>query len=357
MANIFSLLESKANIFRNEAALLPDFLPSELPGREKELKSLAYCLLPASQNRQPQHALLFGPPGTGKTSVAKFVLEQLKAYTSRACPIYINCWEYSTRSSVFSAIADALGELLPRRGIAADEIFSRIIEIAKKQDKVLVLVLDEIDRLGSSHEGVQVLYDLCRASESYGVKTGIIAITNDELFHMRLDGRIRSSFVQNTFKFLPYTVSQLKEILASRAKIAFDPLALEADVIGLCAAIAFKKGGDARIALSLLHKAGKEAEAEGASKVLTKHVRQAEQKADYSNAKSVRKFGQLDEIDQQIVQAAKDGILSGQLYQKLSWLARPRSLRARIERLARLGILTVEERQIGKGKSRLIKSA
>ncbi|MEM4554543.1 MAG: AAA family ATPase [Candidatus Anstonellaceae archaeon] len=355
MANIFSSIAGKGRIFRNESALLSDFLPQQLPGREKELRQLAYCLLPVSQNRQPQHALLIGPPGTGKTSAAKLVLQQLEQYTNHACTLYLNCWEYSSRFAVLSALADALKEPMPRRGIAADEVFSRIVEIAKKEEKIPVVVLDEVDRLHASYEGVQVIYDLCRAGEAYHLKTAVIAITNDEEFHAKLDPRIRSSFVQNTIFFPPYTVAQLKEILSSRAQLAFDPLAVEQDVIALCAAVAFKKGGDARVALSLLHRAGQQAEREGADKVSIDHVRKAQDALQLSKAE--RKFEDLDELEKKIVEAARGGILSGQLYAKLSGMAQERAIRNRIEKLVKSGILRTEEVRIGKGKTRKIKTA
>ena len=358
--NIFRTPRGENRIFREENALLPDYLPFELPGREHELRELVYCLQPASENRQPEHALLYGPPGTGKTTCARYVLKQLAEYSARPLPIYINCWESPSRFSILSEIADALGEMLPRRGIAADEILSRVFEIAKKDERIPVVVLDEADRLEASDDGVQILYDLCRAGEIHSLKTAVIAITNDEEFHTRLDARVRSSFVQHAYKFAAYSAPQLKEILQQRAGKAFFDDVLDPEVVPLCAAVAVNRGGDARIAFALLRAAGKAAERENSVQVEVKHVRATQEEAlAAASSKAERKLGTLDEVDQKIMAevkgAGKEGIESGKLYAAMKKFLGDRALRQRVDRLEKIGMLETEFVQIGQGRSRLIR--
>ncbi|MEM4633605.1 MAG: AAA family ATPase [Candidatus Anstonellaceae archaeon] len=360
MPNIFRQSGEESRIFKDESCLLPDFLPQELPGREKEIRELVYCLKPAAESKQPHHALLVGPPGTGKTSSARFVLKQLLEYSQRPVAVYLNCWEAPSRFAVFGAIAEALGEFMPRRGIAADEVFLRIVEIAKKEGKVLVAVLDEVDRLAAQPEGAQVLYDLCRAGELHSLKVGVLAITNDEQFHARLDPRVRSSFIQNVLHFKPYTMPQLKEILLARAKLAFFDNSIEPDVVPLCAAVAYKSGGDARAALSLLFSAGKAAEREGAQKVSILHVRQAQDLSLQRVAvKAERVLEEMDSLDKRIIQEIKNagqvGIESGRLYEVLSSVAKERAIRNRIDRLEKSGIIVLEPAPLKRGKSRIIR--
>jgi len=393
--NIFRAASSSREnrIFKDESALSPEFLPEELPGREREIKELVYCLQPAAENRQPQHSLLVGPPGTGKTSAAKFVLKQLSEYSQRPLPIYINCWESQSSYAALSILVSTVGEMMPRRGIAADEMFLRFVEIAKKEGKTPIVVLDEVDRLASSAGGERIIYDLCRAGENHSLRTGVIAITNDEEFGMKLDSRIRSSFVQHTLKFAPYAVPQLKEILSRRAEAAFFASALDSETIPLCAAIAFKHngdyvlrhssdcsahravdhsfcgtsrsppaaaGGDARVALALLYSAGKAAERENAPKVLPQHVRQIESQAlGQSGIKAARKLPEMDELDRRIVEAAKKagkaGIETGALYDSLKHLAVERTVRQRLEKLEKSGIVEMEQVDLASGRTRLVR--
>ena len=108
MSNIFRKAAGEKCIFRDESILLPDFLPEALPGREREVRELVYCLQPASENRQPENALLYGPPGTGKTSAAKFVLKSLSEYSQRPLTVYINCWESPSRFAILGFLSAAL---------------------------------------------------------------------------------------------------------------------------------------------------------------------------------------------------------------------------------------------------------
>src|SRR3989338_9451585 len=97
VANIFARGRVEQRIFKDERALMPEYLPDVLPHREREIREIADALRGAADGRGAENLLLTGPTGTGKTSVSKYVLKELADYSSRVVPLYINCWEVTTR--------------------------------------------------------------------------------------------------------------------------------------------------------------------------------------------------------------------------------------------------------------------
>ncbi len=353
-SNIFRQMEKEGGLFRNETALLPEFLPEQLPGREGQIQEMASYLAVAAKGIAPQSIVMSGPPGTGKTTSSKLLLKQLCEVSSKPMPIYINCWECNTRLGVLMQIISSAGSMLPRRGIAADEVAATLKEIGKKSGSVFIIVLDEVDRLVAAKEA-GVLYDLARAGETYGMKASVVAITNDEQFMVKIDGRIRSSLAGKVVEFKAYAPGELKGILNERAKMAFFPNSLDAEVVPLCAAVGAKNGGDARIALQLLWAAGKRAEREGKKKVGVEDVKMEKDNAvEIAGTPAERKKGMLDEFDQKLaalVQAAgKNGIDGFSIYSKMKAdESMARTIRNRLAKLEGAMLIRSEENLEGSG--------
>jgi len=315
MPNLFERVGGRQDgVFADETALLPEYSPPEVLHREKQLQEIAACLKPASEGKTPENLFIHGGTGTGKTCSVKHVLSELVEYSEKAFPICINCWNNYSRQAILSLVADAVGEPMPRRGIAADEVFSRIVQALRREKRAAVIALDEADRLFFKGEE-KVLYDFVRANENEGVKIGVILVSNDKQLLLKLDDRVRSSLHHHEIEFPKYSPPELKDILRQRAKKAFFPNACSEDAIALAAAHAAKLGGDCRIALETLWKAGKNCEKRGSEKISLADVK-ASFEAAGTWKKELRKES-LSEGEELVLELLKNGPLtSGELYEK-----------------------------------------
>ncbi len=260
----------RASILLRPEVLDTDYIPDILPHREAQMKDIASTISYALESGRASNVFVVGPPGTGKTASIRYILRELSSYSPLTFQTYVNCWVYRTRYSIISFLAKELRIPVPRRGVAPDEAYDRIF--SKLNDfRGAVIVLDEIDRL--SRESSEVLYDFSRLHEFLEIPTVIITIANDDSFVYRLDPRIYSTLFSRKIEYAPYTVPQLKDILRERAKIALADGSYDDNILGLCAAIGWKRGGDARAAISCLYEAAVLAEREGADRITPEHVR------------------------------------------------------------------------------------
>ncbi len=261
------MLES--TIFKREEVLYPDYLPEILPHREMQIKEIARSLEPAAHGRMPINLFIYGPPGIGKTASIKYVFREFEKYSGLKT-IYINCWEFNTSVAVMSEITLNLGIFVQRRGWSKDEVFSRMVEALRKWGKGVIIALDEVDQL--IYKDSNALYDLLRINQYVKIPFGLVMITNYPHVLARLEPRVKSSLRLKEIEFKPYTFLEMKDILEERAKEAF--FDYEKGAVALAANHAIKKGGDVRIGLEILLRAGRLAEERNAKKLLTKFVRE-----------------------------------------------------------------------------------
>lgn len=290
--DIFKALLTSSNIFKNKEVLRPSYVPDILPHREKNIGELASVLVPALRGETPSNVFIYGKTGTGKTAVTRYVGKQLSlkgTEMDRATYfIYINCEIVDTQYRVLQNIANHFmedwSERIPFTGWPTDEVYSKLVKRIDNTGGVVVIVLDEVDKL----KGDEVLYNLSRMNNDLRVaKTSIIGISNDLKFTEFLDPRVKSSLGEENMIFSPYAADQLEDILGERAKAAFKENAFEESVIPLCSALAAQEHGDARRALDLLRVSAEIADRSGENRIREKHVRMAVNKIEIDRVKEV----------------------------------------------------------------------
>lgn len=245
------------------SVLQKGFVPNDSIHRNCEVTALSRSLDPLTRDQIPDPALLTGPSGAGKTTFARFVLNQLKTTVPETQAVHVNCWESHTRSG---ALFDALESLqvataLHRNSTGHGELLSHLADV----DEPVVLILDEVDQL----DDTSLIYD-CYATT--GVTT--ILITNDRGELLRgMDDRVRSRLqTADHIRFDAYTSQQLADILHARVDhgLVADAIS-ETQLLEISDAAA----GDARVALSILRTAAQMAAYDDRTTITTSDIDEA----------------------------------------------------------------------------------
>ena len=288
--SIFKEFLDVKSIFKKDRDVLrPSYIPEKLLHRDDQINHIASILVSALRGDQPSNILIFGKTGTGKTATAKYLGKEIKKATDTLPPplkdvryIYINCeivdTQYGVLQNIGNRFIDNFDERIPPTGWSTERVYNILWEKIDESPKVVVVVLDEIDRFVYK-SGDDTLYHLTKINDDLkNAKVSLIGISNDLKFTELLDPRVRSRLSDEKIVFPPYDADQLKDILRQRANIAFEEGVIEEGVIGLCAAVEAHEHGDARRALDLLRVAAELTERSREEKINENHVIKAKNK-------------------------------------------------------------------------------
>jgi cell division control protein 6 len=312
------MLSWDESVFRDEHVFEIDYVPETFRHRETQMETLKYALRPAVRGSRPLNVMAQGPPGTGKTTAVHILFDELRAQTDVQA-VRVNCQVNSTRYSVFSRLFEGVFDYEPpSSGISFKKLFSQVTDRLVENDQVLVVALDDVNYLFYESEASDTLYSLLRAHEEQGgARIGVILISSDldlEIIE-DLDSRVQSVFRPEEVYFNKYDEPAIADILGERIDRGFHEGVVDAPTLDRVAALTADQGGDLRVGIDLLRRAGLNAEMRGSRNVALEDVEEAYDKSKYVHLS--RRLGGLSESERALVEviAEHDGDQAGTVYE------------------------------------------
>ncbi|MFB6192222.1 MAG: ORC1-type DNA replication protein [Haloarculaceae archaeon] len=346
------------SVFRDEGVFDFEYVPETFKHRDSQMETLKYALRPAVRGSRPLNVMARGPPGTGKTTAVRKLFGELRGAPDVAA-ITVNCQVDSTRYSVFSRLFEGIFDYEPpTSGISFKKLFGQITDRLVENDEVLVVALDDVNYLFYENEASDTLYSLLRAHEAHsGAKIGVIVVSSDLDLNVieALDGRVQSVFRPEEVYFSQYGEAEIVDILRERVEKGFRDDAIGPRVLDRVAALTAESGGDLRVGIDLLRRAGLNAEMRAATEVDVEDVEDAYEKAKHVHLS--RHLRGLSNSERALVVTLADhsGERAGEVYDAFheeTGLGYTRYSEI-INKLDQLGLIDAEYTEVdGRGRSR-----
>lgn len=250
----------KNSMIKDSTVFDESFHPTTIVGRSEKIKEITSYLKPFAEGRITKNLYIYGPTGTGKTTIIKSVLKKFDKKS-----VYVNCWTNRTSHKIMQEILKQIGYMIHGRESTTDLVNK--FECSSKKN--IIICLDEVDQL----KNFDIFYVFARNP------CCLVLISNHTINSSRFDSRIESRMHFHEIKFEPYEYDHILSILQDRTSSGLHTNVLKdlllEDISSLC-------NGDARAGIQILRNAVVEAESNGLNIVTSQEIETA--------SRNVRRF-------------------------------------------------------------------
>ncbi|MHA1143543.1 MAG: Cdc6/Cdc18 family protein [Candidatus Helarchaeota archaeon] len=267
-----------ASVFKDETTLIRDYVPPKLPQRDQDLLRLARDFKPLLYKDKGSFSVnvaIIGPPGVGKTASSKFFMNRFPpAAEKKGVKVsfaYYNCYTYRSKSGILRNLLETQFNRFSARGFSDDELLRDLNLILEKQDKHLILILDEALMLG-----VNDLLEFLHSPEAFKFgKSRMSFILVSRINEFKSMAELQDSErINDIIELSGYSKEDLYEILKYRVSLAFYEEVVSPEVLDLVIDIA-SATQNARHGIEILHQAGKIADNENINHIEPAMIRRA----------------------------------------------------------------------------------
>lgn len=199
-------LEKRSHLIRDFHVFDFNYLPDK-PLMREEVRPVADAVLRYTKTGVPNHLLIIGSRGAGKTLLVKALAKSLESRPDFPQFLYVNCRHHNTSFKILAEVLQARP-----RGYALDELWQ---EFEMRFPRGLVFILDEVDLLSEKDRNKDILYLISRSERN----DMAILLSNNPRFHSQLDPSIRSTLQPEIIHLKDYSGDQVYRILEQRAHL------------------------------------------------------------------------------------------------------------------------------------------
>jgi archaeal cell division control protein 6 len=269
----FQALRERQPLLLNRSVFAPTYVPAELPGRQAAVERLAGALYPLLQGGAPPNVCIDGPPGSGKSVLARFVLHKLKQNADQAAvPLIIAIIDghlVNSRYRLLATLANHLSQdgadRVPTMGWPMRDVRNHLDAHLAAREGRLVLFLDHTEALLTT-AGEDALDDVVRLE-----RTTLVSTATAQGALRDASPRTHAILAQQVQHLDSYAPAEVATILRERAVLGMRdvPAAPVLDEIVQAA------GGHVGRGLELLVEASEVASLRDANRMGVEHVEEA----------------------------------------------------------------------------------